>query len=416
MSTSPDLPIPDLPVNGRAGILSGYRILDLSSIIMGPYATQMLGDLGAEVICVEPLLGGGNRVIGPARHRELSGVALNVMRNKRSLSIDLKTSAGRAAVLKVAATCDAVVSNMRGPALERLGLDYENVRKIRPDVVYCWAQGFRADSSRANDPAYDDIIQAECGFVDAGIRTGHEPMLAPTILADKVSGYAVAQGVLAGLLHHARTGQGQLVEAPMLEIMRAFMLVEHGAGAVAFPEGGTAGYPRVLNPQRGPQRTRDGWLNILPYSQRDYEVLFEAGGRIDLLSDPRITGRGLLDSTEFLYGELRKITPQRTTAEWLAFCKDNDIPVGVIANLDDIVRELPIEKHPAAGDYRLIPPPVRYGRSPGEAHIPAPLIGQDTEAVLLAAGLTQDDVEALWRDGVIRLAGRRKAEPARAQA
>lgn len=395
--------------SSRAGILSGCRILDLSSIIMGPYATQMLGDLGAEVICVEPLQGGGNRVIGPARHRELSGVALTVMRNKKSLSIDLKEAAGQHAVLRIAASCDSIVTNMRSGALERLGLDYNSVRKVRPDVVYCHATGFRSDSPRANDPAYDDIIQAECGFVDAAIRTGLAPMLAPTILADKVCGQAVTQAVLAGLLYHSKTGKGQRVEVPMLDVMRSFMLVEHGAGAVAFPVDGVAGYPRVLNPQRGPQRTLDGWITILPYSHDDFIRLFRAGGREDLISDERLAGRGRLDNTEFLYGELHKITPQWTTAEWQAFCKERGIPFGLIASLDDIVREYPIETHPAAGEYRSIEPAVRYDQAPGEAHLHAPLIGQHTESVLLDAGFTHHEVETMWSAGVVRIAGRRKA-------
>lgn len=390
---------------GRAAILAGYRILDLSSIIMGPFATQMLGDLGAEVICIEPLKGGGNRTIGPARHRQLSGVALNIMRNKRSLSIDLKDPAGVAAVLRVAATCDAVVTNMRPRALARLGLDYEGVRKVRPDVVFVHAQGFGSDTPRADDPAYDDIIQTECGYVDAGVRVGGDPALAPTILADKVCGFAVAQATLAGLLHHARTRQGQRVEVPMLEVMKAFMLVEHGAGAVAFPEDGKAGYMRVLNDQRGPQRTRDGWINILPYSKAAYEALFTAGGRPELIDD-RLRGRGMTDNAESLYRDLRQILPQRTTAEWVAFCKEHDIPVGLIADLDEIAREMPIEAHSAAGDYRFIPPPVRYMQMPDDPHIEAPLVGQDSEAVLLNAGLTEGEVQALADKGVVRLGGK----------
>lgn len=391
--------------NGRSTILAGYRILDLSSIVMGPFATQMLADLGAEVICVEPLKGGGNRTIGPARHRQLSGIALNLMRNKKSLSIDLKDPAGREAVLRVAATCDAVITNMRPKALAKLGLDYPNIREIRPDVVFCQAQGFRSDSPRANDPAYDDIVQAECGVVDAGVRTGWEPRLTPTILADKVCGYAVTQSVLAGLLHHARTGKGQHIEVPMLDVMKAFILVEHGAGAVAFPESGTAGYPRVLTPQRGPQRTKDGWINILPYSRPAYEALFKAGGREDLVGDDRLRGRGMTDNADFLYGELRKIIPQRTTAEWKAFCEEHDIPVGMIADLDDIAREMPVTAHPAAGDYRLIPPPVRYLTVEEDEHTPAPLIGQDSEAVLVEAGLSPEEVSALVGAGVVRLGG-----------
>ena len=191
----------------------------------------------------------------------------------------------------------------------------------------------------------------------------------------------------------------------MLDVMKAFMLVEHGAGAIAFPEDGQAGYSRVLNAERGPQRTRDGWVNILPYSKAAYEALFTAGGRPELIDD-RLRGRGMTDNAESLYHDLRQILPQRTTSEWVAFCKEHDIPIGLIANLDDIVGELPLEQHTAAGDYRFIPPPIRYMQMADKAHIEAPLVGQNSEAVLLDAGLTEHEVQALADKGVVRLGGK----------
>jgi crotonobetainyl-CoA:carnitine CoA-transferase CaiB-like acyl-CoA transferase len=221
----------------------------------------------------------------------------------------------------------------------------------------------------------------------------------------------VAQAVLAGVVQQARTGRGPHLEVPMLDVMKAFILVEHGAGAVAFPEDGKAGYARVLTPQRGPQRTADGWINILPYARPDYEALFAAGGREDLVGDDRMRGRALMQNADFLYGEVHKITPQRTTAEWLSFCKANDIPVGVIGDLDEIVREMPLQAHAVVGDYRLIPPGVRYMGMEDGAHVDAPLVGQDSEAVLREAGLSEEEVSRLAESGVVRLGGPSTAPP-----
>jgi crotonobetainyl-CoA:carnitine CoA-transferase CaiB-like acyl-CoA transferase len=396
-----DIEPAEAPGGPSPGPLHGYRILDLSSVVMGPYGTQILGDLGAEVIWIEPLTGQKNRGMGPGVHPEFSGIALNLLRNKRSLCLDLKAEGGRDVLARVLATCDAVVTNLRPAPLKRLRLSYEDVREIRPDIIFCQAQGFRTDSGRGDDPAYDDIIQAESGLADAARRTGRDPAIAPTILADKICGMALAQAVTAALLHRERTGRGQRVEVPMLDVLRAFILVEHGAGAVASVDG-QAGYSRVLATQRGPQRTLDGWINILPYSTSAYDALFAAGDRHDLVGDPRTKGREMQLNADFLYGELRGLIAQRTTAEWLSFCKQHQIPVGEIADLDDIVRELPMVQHPHAGAHRTIPTPVLYSDSTVGARTPAPRIGEDTAAVLREAGLSDGEIRGLEAAGVVR--------------
>jgi crotonobetainyl-CoA:carnitine CoA-transferase CaiB-like acyl-CoA transferase len=387
-------------LSGR-GALSGIKILDLSSIIMGPFATQMLGDHGAEVIVVEPLQGGGSRELGPGRHPALSGIALNLLRNKRSLCIDLKNERGRDALLRVLATCDALVTNLRPAPLRRLGLTYQQVAAVAPQIVYCRAQGFPIDGDRADDPAYDDIIQSECGIADAGRRVAGTPSVVPTIVADKVCAFAIVQAILAAIIHRLRTGEGQHVEVPMIDVMRAFVLVEHGADAVANPRTGAAGYLRVLNPERGPQRTRDGWIHILPYSAAAYDALFSTGGRGDLVGDPRTRGRGLATHAQFLYGELRPIIATRTTAEWLEFCRLHQIPVGTVADLDEIVAQLPIVEHPEVGEYRAIPPPVRMSATPQQIWSPSPLLGADSHAVLRETGFTEPEIAELEIAGVI---------------
>jgi crotonobetainyl-CoA:carnitine CoA-transferase CaiB-like acyl-CoA transferase len=389
----------------KGGPLRGVRVLDLSAVVMAPYATQILADFGAEVIVVEPPGGGGNRRMGPGPHSELSGVALNLLRNKRSVCLDLKSAPARRATLCIAATCDVVVTNMRSPALEALRLAYDDLQAVRPDVIYCHARGFRSDSVRADDPAYDDTIQAECGIADATRRVTGSPGLAPTIMADKICGLAIVNAVLAALVNRQATGEGQYVEVPMADVITAFMLVEHGAGAISPALRETAGYQRVLNRERGPQRTLDGWINILPYSTRAYDALFAAGGREDLVGDPRTHASNIISNAESLYRDLRPVVATRTTEAWLEFCREHQIPVGRVVGLDELVSALPLADHPDVGPYRSIPTPYVFHGTPCEAPAPARRAGQDSRRILLEAGLDADEVEWLIAASALPAAG-----------
>jgi crotonobetainyl-CoA:carnitine CoA-transferase CaiB-like acyl-CoA transferase len=376
------------------GPLQGLKILDLTSVIMGPFATQMLGDMGADVITVETFEWSSNRRMGDGPHEEFSGVALNLLRNKRCISLDMKHVSGRDAVLRIAARCDALVTNLRPKPLARLGLAYEQVAKVKPDIVYCQAQGFRTDTVRADDPAYDDIVQAESGIVDASLRAGRGPSLAPTILADKVCGLTIVNAVAAALLYRARTGESQRIEVPMADVMKSFMLVEHGAGAISVPPRGNVGWERVLSPERGPQRTSDGWINILPYSTEAYDALFTAGNRRDLIRPGR-TRPELAREATHLYGEMKKIVVTQTTDYWLEFCSKHGIPVGKIGRLDEIVDSLPTNVHPHAGTYHVIPHPVRFDSTPAGIRFPAPRIGQDGRSILEEVGYSSKEIDEL---------------------
>lgn len=385
-----------------AGPLDGIRVLDLSSVVMGPLATRILGDLGAEVVLVEARIGDRNRTMGTGPHPELSGVSLNLMRNKRSVDLDLKHPRGRQACLDLAAGCDVVVTNLRPGPLGRLGLDYESVRAVRDDVVFCTAHGYPSDSKRANAPAYDDIVQAASGVADLFRRAGQEPALAPTLVADKVSGMAIANAVLAALFHRERTGQGQRVEVPMVDTTRAFVLVEHGAAAIPEPAAGRAGYPRILTPERRPRATADGWINILPYDREHYAAMFTAGGRPDLVDDERIrTGRARIEHSDALYREVGALLPQRTTDEWLAFCEENGIPASRVVTLDEMVDELPLAEHPRVGSYRVVPPTERFSETPQSVRRPAPLIGEHGREVLAEIGYDEATLDELERLGVL---------------
>ena len=365
------------------GPLAGVRVLDLTSVIMGPYATQLLADQGADTIVVEPRSGDTNRLMGAGPHPQLSGTSLNLMRNKRSVSVDLKTAAGRDAVHRLVATCDVVVATYRPAALRRMGLSYEDVRAIRPDIVYCQGQGFPLDSPRADEPAYDDVVQAASGLSDLVERTQGEPGLLPTILADKVCGLFIAQAVSAALYHRARTGEGQHIEVPMVQAMRSFVLVEHGAGAICEPPLAPPGYPRVLSRFRKPQRTSDGWVQVLPYSPAQYEALFREAGRDDLVDDARLADRAeTIRNADSLYRDVADVLITRTSAQWLDFCVRAEIPATAVVTLDDILADLPLVEHPVAGRYRLIPAAARFSAGGSALPRPAPLIGADTEAVL----------------------------------
>jgi crotonobetainyl-CoA:carnitine CoA-transferase CaiB-like acyl-CoA transferase len=364
------------------GPLDGMRVLDLTSVVMGPLCTQMLGDLGADVVVVERFGGDTNRVMGAGPHPQLSGISLNLMRNKRSVSLDLGSPAGRTAIRDLITSCDALVTTMLPGSLARLGLTYAEVAAIRPDIVYAQAQGFPLDTERADDPAYDDIVQSATGVADVMARVVGEPTLVPTIFADKVCGLVLTNAVLAALLYRQRTGLGQHVEVPMVDAMRSFVLVEHGAAAIAEPAAGPVGYQRILTPQRRPQRTTDGWISILPYARRHYDKLLGHEGAPPVSTDLYADARSRIRHSDQLYQAVRAIIATRPTAYWLEYCSREHIPASRIVTLDELVDSLPIEQHPVAGAYRYIPPAARFSRTPQGLRRPAPLIGQDTGEVV----------------------------------
>lgn len=388
------------------GPLADVRVLDLTSVVMGPLATQILGDLGADVITVEDIGGDTNRYMGPGPHPQLSGVSLNLMRNKRNISLDLKHPDGREACLRLAERSDMVITNLRPGPLSRLGLSYDDVRARNPRIIFCQAQGWPTDGPAGNRPAYDDVIQSASGLSDTYLRRDGIPAIPPTIVADKVSGLTIVYAVLAALHHRDRTGEGQRVEVPMVEAMTAFVLAEHGSAAIPEPPLGAAGYTRVMSANRGPQRTADGWVHMLPYSKANFVALYTAGGRADLANDPRLESRSSRAKVaDELYGEVRAITPLRTTDEWIAFCDEHDIPAGRVADLDEIVAALPLAEHPLTGPYHVIPTGVRFDSTPTSVRRHASLIGQDGDDVLREAGYSADEVAALRDSGALRSRG-----------
>jgi crotonobetainyl-CoA:carnitine CoA-transferase CaiB-like acyl-CoA transferase len=393
------------------GALDGFRVLELSTVIMAPHATQVLCDLGAEVIKVETGAGDLNRVMGGGPHRDLSGIALNINRNKRAVSLNLKAPAGRAAFLRILDTCDVFVTNVRPGPLARLGLAYQDVAPGRPRLIYCQAQGFRSGTEEEDRPAYDDIIQAATGLPRLSEVTVGKASFMPSIIADKVSGEAIVQAVLAALLFRERTGKGQRVEVPMFDAVLAFTLVEHLSKA-AVP-GEPSGYNRIMTQTRGPHRTQDGYVALMPYTDAHWRRLFAAVGREELLEQPWYADHATrLANAERVYAELAAIAAERTTGEWLELCEREGIPANPVPSLDEILADESLHRgmvsladHPVVGKYRLIGPGMILDESPLTVRRPAPLRSEHTAQVLAEVGYTDAEISAMVADGAAEVRG-----------
>ncbi len=391
-----------------AGPLAGVRIIDATTVVLGPLATQMLGDLGADVVKVEPPEGDTTRQLGPARNPGMAAFFLACNRNKRSVVLDLKQSAGHAALLRLVAGADVLVHNFRPGAAARLRLGYDVVRAVRPDVVYCATYGFRAAGPYADKPVYDDIIQAASGLAALQSALLGEPRYLPTIVADKTSSMAVAQAILAALFHRARTGEGQAVEVPMFESVVAWMMVEHLYGETFQPPLDTAGYKRVLNRWRRPFPTRDGYLAILPYTDAHWQTFFRIAGRADLLADPRFGSlASRLQHIEWLYEELGRTAATRTSAEWLEVLDAANVPAVVVNTLTTILEDPQLRAtgfwktidHPTEGPLRTPDIPATYGATPGSIRLPQPRLGEHSVEILREAGLDAAAIEAMLASG-----------------
>ena len=377
------------------GPLEGVRVVDLTMNVLGPMATQLLGDYGAEVIKVEAPGGDPVRQIGPCRTTAMGSYFLNLNRNKKSVVLDLKRPAARAALLKLIEAADVFVHNLRPGAIARLGLDYPSLARLNPRLVYGSGTGFRATSSRRDVPAFDDVMQGQCGLAVLN-GVGGEPRYVPTVIADKFCGHTLASAIGMALYHRERTGRGQEVHVPMMETMLAFTLIEHLWGAsIGEPDRGL-GYPRMLSPHRRPYPTLDGHICLLANTDEQWRRLFAVIGQPELIDDPRFsTLRERANNIDALYGLVRMAMRERSTAEWRQRLDGADLPNGPansVADLlaDDYLAETAFfteHEHPVEGRLVMMAVPVTFSGSPTTLpRLPATL-GQDTAAVLHAAGL-----------------------------
>lgn len=390
------------------GPLDGIRVLDLSSIILGPTATQIMGDMGADVIKVEAPEGDGTRQLGPMRSPHMGAVFLGCNRNKRSLVLDLKRPEARDALLRLAETADIFVHAMRPQAIERLGLTYGELAAANPRIVYCGTYGYRAAGPYGRKPAYDDMIQAGCGLAGLFERRDGQPAYVPNAVADKVAGLVVVYALSMALFHRERTGEGQAVEVPMFESLVAFTMAEHLYGRSFDPPMGGTGYPRQISPGRRPYRTKDGYIGVLPFSDKQWTAVFEIAGRPDMAQDARfgsLTARG--ENIDALYAELETMLSARSTAEWLDEFDAANVPAMPVHSLDALLEDehlvatgfwRPFE-HETEGPMTTMDLPVHFSRSPGAIVRGAPRLGQHTREVLMEAGLDEAAVEALTASG-----------------
>lgn len=387
-----------------AGPLAGVRVVDLTSVIMGPSATHILADLGADVIKIETPEGDSFRHYRPARGAGMGGNFLHLNRNKRSVRLDLKRPAARAALDRLIATADVFVHSMRPDAILRLGYGYARVRTLQPDIVFCGAYGFGADGPYAHKAAYDDLIQAGSGLAALQTAAYGQPGYLPTVLCDKIAGQAIACAILAALYERRAGGGGQAVEVPMFETMVEFNFVEHMVGYAFEPPLGPPGFNRVLSPRRKPYRTRDGHACILPYSDRNWRDFFIHTGRLEFLDDPRFTPLAVrVENIEILYALVEEEAPRRTTAEWVGFCDSVSIPCMPVLGLEDLPEDAHLKavgffgtaEHPSEGRYRTMRRPVSFSGSRFAIRRHAPRHGEHTAEVLAEAGLDPAEIAAL---------------------
>jgi crotonobetainyl-CoA:carnitine CoA-transferase CaiB-like acyl-CoA transferase len=387
------------------GPLDGLRIIDLTTVLMGPFATQLLGDLGADVIKVEAGRGDVSRQIPPFRNPGMSGTFIQTNRNKRSVCLDLKSGAAKDAFMALLETADVMISNVRPKALARLGLSAETLLERFPRLVVVNLVGFGQVGPYAALPAYDDLIQGMVGLPAMTLDEGAgRPIYTPVSIADRAVGIHAAMATLAAIYSRDRTGKGQAVEVPMFETMAQFILGDHMCGETFDPPSGEAGYKRILNPERRPFPTADGYICVLVYNDDHWSRFGDTIGRGDeFRSDPRLNSMtARVHHTAFVSSLVAAIMVTRTTDEWLVQLAGADVPAARMNTLANLIADPHLEatgyfevsEHPTEGRLRQNRAPTAWSATPPGPLKPAPTLGQHTEDVLAELGLTQDQIRA----------------------
>jgi crotonobetainyl-CoA:carnitine CoA-transferase CaiB-like acyl-CoA transferase len=388
-----------------AGPLHGVRVLDLSTVVMGPFGTQILGDFGAEVIKIEPPDGDVIRYAWPFRHPGMGSIFLNTNRNKRSVVLDLKKPEARDACLAIAKTCDVLVYNIRPQAMARLKLSYEDVQKVNPKIIYVGCFGYSQRGPNAAKAAYDDMIQGAAGIPWLLHKQGAaEPRYAPMIVADRSVGQQVASAVSAALYAREKTGKGQRIDVPMYEHLLQMILGDHLGGYTFEPAQGPAGYHRILAPDRRPYQTKDGYVCALIYNDKQWKGFLELIGKPEMFRSKEYAtqearSQNYVKAYAFVAEELKK----RSTDEWLAAFEKADIPVQRMNSLDDIVADphlkaigyLKTVEHPSEGRIKVLAVPSEWSETAPEYRRHAPGLGEHTREVLREVGLSDAEIDRL---------------------
>lgn len=394
-----------------AGPLNGIRVIECSTVALGPWAAQTLGDLGADVIKVESETGDTTRYLGPARNEKMASFYLGCNRNKRSIVLDLKSDDGREALHALAKTADVVLHNFRKAPAERLGLTYAQLSKANPSIICAAAYGYRAEGPMGARAAYDDIIQAGTGMAALQSIIDGEPRFVPSVVADKTTSQAFTIAILAALVERERSGAGQDIEVPMFETLVANVMVEHLFGETFLPPFDTAGYKRILNAERRPYRTKDGFFALLPYTDGHWQEFSAKIGRPDLGEDERfLTLQSRLHHVEAYYALLGEIAATRTNAEWSALLADSNVPHGPVNTLEDLFDNEQLNatgfwkevEHPSEGRLRMTDVPQRFSRTPTEIKRLQPQLGEHSAEILKEVGYSEADIAGLVESGVTR--------------
>ena len=392
-------------------LLKGLKVVDLSTIALGPFATQLLGDMGADVIKVESPGGDVFRAVRPGRRDDLGVAFMNYNRNKRSMVIDLKQPEGRAILKQLAGESDVFVHNMRKSSAANLGASYEALSEANPRIVYCYSPGFGERGASRDDPAYDDVIQARSGLASLNADASGEPKFLRTIACDKIVGLHLALAVVSGVVQQQRTGRGVCVEAPMLESMASFLLLEHLAGHSLVPAEGELGYDRLMTANRKPHRTKDGFVVILPYSTKHWVRFFEVCGLPDWASAEKVLNpveRSL--HIDELYGKISELAPTRTSEQWMSALREQDIPCSRVSSLEDLMTDTHLLEaelfnridDPRIGDLLEVRSPFQVdGEINGSPNRIAPGLGEHTDEILRDLGHSEESIDELRQNGTV---------------
>ena len=379
----------------RQGPLAGIRVVDLTSMVFGPYATQVMADMGADVIKVEPPAGDATRYINAGPAPGLGGVFTNVNRGKRSVVLDLRQEPDREALRALVRTADVFIHSMRGKAIAKLGFDYPAVKALNPAIVYTNCYGFSRRGPEADQPAYDDTIQAECGIPHLQQLMTGKPDFMATIIADKVAGLTALYATTMALFHRERTGEGQEVEVGMFETMASFMLVEHASGMLFDPPLGPANYHRVTARNRKPYATKDGHIAALVYNDKHWDAFITAV-QPEWASEEFATLAQRAQQIERVYGLLAETFATRTTQEWLDLLRELNVPAAPLRTTDELFENEHLnaigffeEVASDQGTVRYPGVPTWFSATPGKVHGPTPLLGAHTREVLDELGTAE---------------------------
>lgn len=398
------------------GPLDGIRIVELTSVVLGPYACQMLGDLGAEVIKIEPLTGDTNRNLGPySENANMCSMYLGCNRNKRSVALDLKSDTGRNAALEIIKSGDVMIHNFRPAAMQRLGLDYDKVKSVNPELIYCATYGYSKKGPYGDKGALDDSIQAASGIAVLQSKVQGEPRYLPTVIADKTTAMNVVQAVLAALFHKERTGEGQEIEVPMFESMVSFVMTEHLWGQSFEPPLSEAGYVRLMAEHRKPYRTKDDkYVALLPYWDNHWKTFCEIAGRPELVEDERFSSmRTRLKNINESYRITGEIVGERTRDEWVSLLGETNVPMMIVNSLDDLIDDPQLNAsgfwqemdHPTEGRLRFSGPPINFSKTPASIRTVPPLLGEHSVEVLEEVGYDQSTINEMLAGGFAKSAG-----------